>query len=103
MILNLRADQQAVLTEWLEAMAPPERRPPSTMRSYAARTTLARLDAAEARLREMQSREHGRIEATRRFYTALDPQQQRVFDALDRLRSGPAGLGRGRCELPPPR
>jgi hypothetical protein len=45
-------------------------------------TTPQRLDQAQAWLEERTGRMRRRIEATRAFYAALNPNQQKVFDAL---------------------
>lgn len=92
-VLQLRPDQEGALKAYVEATAPkilvredktdgkdgPEplvdRKPP---------TTLERLDQMTKVAEAIQKR----AAATRAFYTALSPSQQKAFDALDLERGG---------------
>lgn len=92
-VLQLRPDQESALKAYVEATAPKimvrkdgadgkdgpdraiDRKPP---------TTLERLD----RMSQMADAMQKRVAATRAFYTALSPSQQKAFDALDLERGG---------------
>ena len=92
-ILQLRPDQDGALKAYVEATSPKmlvkkdetdgkdgpdrlvDRQPP---------TTLERLDHMSKAAEVMQKR----VAATRAFYTALSPSQQKAFDALDLERGG---------------
>ncbi len=50
--------------------------------------TLARLDRMSAHVDRANAEAKQRIEATRKFYAGLTPDQQRRFDALERLHHG---------------
>ena len=91
-VLQLRADQDGALKTYLAAVTPARRAdgeradwktdgPPK-----APLTTPQRLD----RETEHLARAKVRIDATRNFYGALSPSQQKAFDAL-----GPMGGGHG--------
>lgn len=87
-VLQLRPDQEGALKAYVEATSPKilvkkdeadgkdgpdrliDRKPP---------TTLERLDQMSKAAEAMQKR----VAATRGFYTALSPSQQKAFDALD--------------------
>jgi hypothetical protein len=87
-VLQLRSDQEAALKAYVDATSPKiairkdkddgkegpdrliDRKPP---------TTLERLDQMSKVAEAMQKR----VAATRAFYTALSPSQQKAFDALD--------------------
>lgn len=96
-ILRLKPSQQAALTSWLEATRPMwgERGRMGMDRSMTpgTETTAQRLDQEQARMSEREARMKTRLDATRRFYASLAPDQQQVFDALQRLHHG--GMGRG--------
>jgi hypothetical protein len=88
-VLQLRPDQDSALKAYLAATAPkdwdrdPPRKedvdgPPRTP------TTLERLD----RETEHLARAKARIDATRAFYAALSPSQQKAFDALGPMAGG---------------
>lgn len=65
-------------------------------------TTTQALDRVQARMSEHQARARAHLDATRRFYAALSPEQQGLFDALVRLRHGAGEGGRGRGRDGPP-
>lgn len=91
LVLRLRPDQEAAWQAFQAALAPPPRFEPPAPPPIAA-TTPERLDAMDRRMAEM-ARRYAKLEAaTRAFYGALSPDQQQVFDAVQRLR-GPRGPG----------
>jgi hypothetical protein len=106
-ILNLRPDQEAAFRAFQAAMNPPGR--PEDMHKHHdqdGRRRLAtpeRLDRMAARMAERQAEFQRRAAAIKTFYAALNPEQQRAFDALPGLigsggrRHGDGG-GRGHFE-----
>jgi protein CpxP len=107
-VLRLRPDQESAWQAFQAAMAPPARpeRPPGP--PPMAQTTPERLDMMGKHMAQMEAHRARMDAATRAFYAALSPEQQQVFDALERLR-GPHGPGRGgprmmfhRIDMPPP-
>jgi len=92
-VLRLRPDQQASLAAFVAAVHPP--RGPRAARMGPppqAMTTPERLDAMARRESEMAARRQQNVAALRAFYATLDPEQRRVFDALQRLH-GPGRMG----------
>jgi hypothetical protein len=93
LLLGLRADQRPALDSFLTAIEPHHgpreggmTRPPEGATPPAAdEGTLARLDRMSAHLDRRDADAKQKIEATRKFYASLTPEQQRRFDALDRL------------------
>jgi len=83
--LNLRPDQQAALQTFLQASAPPMGR--GQLRAQRQMTTPERLDQQLAEMRQ-------RVDATKRFYAQLTPEQKQTFDSTPMLAMGPEG-GRG--------
>ena len=83
--LNLRQDQQAALQTFLQASAPPMGR--GQLRAQRQMTTPERLDQQLAEMRQ-------RVDATKRFYSQLTPEQKQVFDSTPML-AGPEGGPRG--------
>ena len=81
--LNLRPDQEGALQAFIAAMQPKPGEM-DAMREEAARAatlpTPQRLDATIVRLDHMRTEVMARIAATRTFYAALTPEQQRLFD-----------------------
>ena len=92
LVLRLRPDQEAAWQAFQTALAPPPMSEPPAPPPAAA-TTPERLDAMGRRMAEMDARRARADGAIRTFYAALSPEQQQVFDALERLR-GPRGPGR---------
>lgn len=92
LVLRLRTDQEAAWQAFQTALAPPPMSGPPAPPPPAA-TTPERLDAMGRRRTEMDARRAKADAAIRTFYAALSPEQQQVFDALERLR-GPRGPGR---------
>ena len=97
--LGIRADQEGAWQAFIASRRPPDgERGPGMHRpggqdqgQQAELTTPQRLDRMQQRLSERQARFTQRIDATRRFYGALDPRQQKTFDALSRMDHG--GMG----------
>lgn len=88
-VLRLRPDQEAALAALMEAHKPPvhEMKGPAEPRPA---TTPQRLDAM-AKHEAAMSAQHERMrQALAKFYAALTPEQQKTFDALQRLK-GPHG------------
>ena len=90
-VLQLRADQDGALKAYLAATGPkdwgkdrPERKPSDGPRKML--TTPERLDRESEHLIHAKAR----IDATRSFYAALSPSQQKAFDAI-----GPMGGDHG--------
>lgn len=85
-VLRLRPDQESAWQAYEAAMAPPRFDHPMGPPEGPPPTTPQRLDHMDKMTAEMQAH-HARMEAaTRAFYAALSPDQQQVFDALERLR-----------------
>lgn len=85
-LLDIKPGQQGAFDAWLAAIAPPPRPHDAATPAGAAETEPARLDRMAAIAQRRAAMIQGRIDATRRFYAALDPHQQERFDALMRLR-----------------
>ena len=51
-------------------------------------TTPQMLDRMEARKTSREAEQRQKIDAVKRFYAALSPEQQQLFDALHRLAMG---------------
>ena len=116
-VLKLRPDQEAAFTAFQASMTPPphEERMKHDHAAMAAMTTPQKLDMMQTRMDEHMARMHKHIEAVKTFYAALSPEQQHVFDALERLHHGGMGghgmgghgwggrgMMRGPGEGPPP-
>ena len=91
-VLQLRADQDGALKAYLAATAPkdwdkdradrkPTDGPPKRL------TTPERLD----RETQFLAQARARVDATRTFYAALSPSQQKAFDAIGPMGGGPGG------------
>ncbi|HLZ79597.1 MAG TPA: Spy/CpxP family protein refolding chaperone [Sphingomonas sp.] len=97
LLIGLRPDQRPALDAFLATIMPHGEReggeghpamgdmpaPPA-----AEEGTLARLDRMSAHVDRANVEAKQRIEATRKFYASLTPDQQRRFDALERLHHG---------------
>lgn len=97
-VLQLRPDQEPALQAFLTAMAPPEGKGEKMREGRKAMdglTTPERLDRQAARMAEHQAAFARRAEATKRFYGALTPAQQKAFDAMHPGRGGKMGRGMG--------
>jgi Spy/CpxP family protein refolding chaperone len=92
LLLGLRPDQRPAFDQFLQSMKPPhggpgdERGPGRPKPSSEDMTTATRLDSMDASADRRNTMSKQKIAATRAFYTSLTPEQQRRFDALDRLR-----------------
>ena len=94
-VLRLRPDQEPALAAFIAAHRPQIRElkgPPSEPKAL---STPQRLEEMSKRDAEMDARRDGARQALTKFYAALSPEQQKVFDALQRLK-GPPGPGMGR-------
>lgn len=87
-ILQLRPNQEAALTAYLEAMKPKMRTERLDARAERPDTTPERLARMEQRMNARQAAERARIDAVRRFYAQLDERQKKAFDELP-LMMGP--------------
>lgn len=91
-VLRLRPDQEPALAAFLAAHEPKmfTRRMPDP----ASLTTPQRLEEMAKVETEMAERQKASRDALAKFYAALSPEQQKVFDALHRLKGhGPGGPG----------
>jgi hypothetical protein len=95
-VLNIHPNQEAAFAAFQASMAPPAREDHrmGDRAKMEAMTTPQRLDMMLAKLDEHAAMMRKHIEATKAFYAALTPEQQRVFDALGRLHHGMHGGGR---------
>lgn len=87
-VLQLRPDQEGALKTYVDATSPKimirkdrddDRGGPDRLIDRKPPTTLERLDQMTKAAEAVQKR----VAATRAFYTALSPSQQKAFDALD--------------------
>lgn len=88
--LKLRADQEAAWTAFTSAVKPPASptaRPDRT--EWAQLSTPERLDRLESQHQQRAQAMSQRHQATRTFYSALDAEQQKVFDAETRRLMAP--------------
>lgn len=95
LLLGLRADQRPALETFLSTIEPHRgpreggmRPPEGNTPPGADEGTLARLDRMSAHLDRRDADAKQKIDATRKFYAGLTPEQQRRFDALERLHHG---------------
>lgn len=91
-ILNLRPDQEPAFQAFLASMKPLEDREEKhearDEAATAALTTPERLDRMAARMAEHQAAFQRHIDAVKRFYAVLSPEQQRAFDAAAGMMMG---------------
>lgn len=111
--LKIGASQEAAWSAFTAASQPPGppsqgRDPKAARAEFEKMTTPQRLDRMQARQAEHAAMSAKRAEATRTFYAALTPEQQKTFDA-ESLRHGPRGergprgrQGSGGHDAPPP-
>ncbi len=93
-VLQLRSDQEPALQAYLSSMKPPEgarERMRGERGERADLTTPQRLDRQAARMAERQAAFARRADATKRFYAALSPTQQKAFDAMHKDTRGKMG------------
>jgi len=88
-VLRLRPDQEAALAAFAEAHKP-QIHEMKGAREPKPLTTPQRLDEMAKHEAEMTARHERMRQALAKFYAALSPEQQKVFDALHRLK-GPHG------------
>ncbi|RYX95415.1 MAG: hypothetical protein EOO28_11680 [Comamonadaceae bacterium] len=80
--LNITPAQEGAWTAFTSSMQPPANRPPRPSREeFAKLTTPERIDRMQAMKTERDARMAQRATATKTFYAALSPDQQKVFDA----------------------
>lgn len=91
-ILRLRPDQEPALVAFADAHRP-QSRLSKAPRDARALTTPERLDDMSKREAETAGRHQQARDALARFYAALSPEQQKVFDALQRLKAPHGGPG----------
>jgi protein CpxP len=96
-ILRLRPDQDAALDAFIATHEPKtfERRLPAP----GSMTTPQRLDEMAKVEAEMEAHHKAMRDALGKFYAALSPDQQKVFDALHRLKGDHGGPGGRRVML----
>lgn len=91
--LGITAAQEGAWTAWSAAMKPPA--PPANLPDRAAldrMTTPERIDRMRALRAERQAQMDSRANATKTFYAALTPEQQKTFDQLSpRMMAGERG------------
>lgn len=90
-ILRIRPDQEAALAAFVDAHKPQmrESKGPGEGRAL---TTPQRLEEMAKRDGEMSAQRARMRDALAKFYAALSPEQQKVFDALQRMH-GPGPMG----------
>ena len=88
-VLRLRPDQEAALTAFVASPEP--RRFERKLPAPGSQTTPQRLDEMAKADAEMAARHKETRDALAKFYAALSPDQQKVFDALQRLKGGHGG------------
>ncbi|WP_012745180.1 Spy/CpxP family protein refolding chaperone [Variovorax paradoxus] len=79
--LKLNAGQESAWTTFAAASQPPARTQRMDRAEFAKLTTPERLERMQARQAERSARFAKRTEATKAFYAALTPEQQKTFDA----------------------
>ncbi|WP_068876141.1 MULTISPECIES: Spy/CpxP family protein refolding chaperone [unclassified Phenylobacterium] len=91
-VLRLRPDQEPALAAFVEAHKPKihERKGPAEPTPL---TTPQRLEEMSRHEAEMRAHLDAMRQALAKFYAALSPEQQKVFDALQRLKGPRGGTG----------
>lgn len=80
--LKITSDQEAAWNTYVSAMKPqPRTTPPMDRKAFASMTTPERIDAMQAMRGQRQAEADRRGQATKTFYSALTPEQQKTFDA----------------------
>ena len=102
-ILNIRPDQDGAFQALVATMWPPEGKGGMGMHGdqdgMDRMTTPQRLDRMAARMSERQAEFQRHADAVRRFYAALNPDQQRAFDALHGMMMSGDDHGMGRDSM----
>jgi periplasmic protein CpxP/Spy len=103
--LKLDAAQEGAWQNFMAATTPPARpaqRPDRT--EFEKLTTPQRIDMMQARQVERQAMFAKRADATKAFYAALNPEQQKTFDteSMAMMRHGPRGGEDHHGHRPPP-
>lgn len=94
--LKLSPTQESAWNNFTAAQQPPARpagQPGADRAEFAKLTTPQRLDRMQARQAERSAMFAKRADATRSFYAALTPEQQKTFDAEAMPHFGPRGQG----------
>ena len=94
-VLRVRPEQEGAFQTFAAAMEPRphDRRDHGDTPEAETLTTPQLIDRMDARHAAHDAEERQRSAAVKRFYAALSPDQQQVFDALRRLIMGPGGWG----------
>lgn len=94
-VLGIQPNQENAWNAFQAALKPPT--PPAPPAANAAPlTTMQRLDQMLARSNERNAEVRKRVDATKKFYAALTPTQQKSFDALAQMRGERRGMMRER-------
>ena len=92
--LKITPAQEGAWSTFTASMQPPANRPARPSREDMAKlTTPERIDRMQAMKTERDARMGQRAAATKTFYAALSPEQQKVFDANTMRRHGHEGHG----------
>lgn len=98
LLLRLKPEQQTAFQALEASLKPPGGERQGWRREGdaggAPSTTVQSLDRMQAKMTEHEARMRARLDATRKFYASLSPEQQGLFDALMRLRHGGGEGGR---------
>lgn len=98
--LGISAAQEVAWTAWTQAMQPPARMSAAEREALLKLPTPERIDRMQALGERMRAQGAQRAEATKRFYAALNPDQQKLFDemtarrmarGMHMMRGGPRG------------
>lgn len=89
--LKITAAQEAAWTTFTASMQPPAHGPRPDKAAFEKLTTPERIDRMRAMRAERDAEMDKRADATKAFYAALTPEQQKVFDAhaMPRMHGGP--------------
>ena len=98
-ILRLRPDQESALAAFVASHAPKRVRVTMGGPAEAPLTTPERLDKMAKAEAAMAAARDSRRDALAKFYAALSPDQQKVFDALQRMHGPGGGPGMKRVEI----
>jgi Spy/CpxP family protein refolding chaperone len=92
--LALTPAQEGAWTAWSTAVKPDARLQRPSREEFASLTTPVRIDRMRAYRAQRQAEMDKRLDATKTFYAALTPEQQKTFDARSqRLLRGHGGRG----------